>query len=418
MKKPPIREIREISLPPVDQTTLSNGIPVHYLSDENAAYLKFEIIFEAGRYQEEKPLTSKGAALMIKEGCRGLSAKELASYYDQRGSSLLVRNSLDHTYISFVCLSEFARDLISMTADVCLEPKMAAVDLFKVKKRQRQKLSNETSKTEVVAYREMTASLYGDSSAYGYNSTPARYEELQIADIVQFHKRHFLQGKAHIFLTGKVTPGLLDHIASSFSDLSPRMQKPPVPPKPKVVVNSTYTTKQDASQLSLRLFKPLFNRHHPEYPSLFMVNLFLGGFFGSRLMKKIREDAGLTYGIYSSIDTLLHHGYWYISTETSPENKDVVIQKINQELNQMCNQLIPEDELLIVKRYAAGQFLRMVDGPLNVMKVYRTLVLDQLDRQHLEKMMSQIWSATPQSMLDLSQKYLKPDTFHSLVVGP
>ncbi|MDZ7650604.1 MAG: insulinase family protein [Cytophagales bacterium] len=43
------------------------------------------------------------------------------------------------------------------------------------------------------------------------------------------------------------------------------------------------------------------------------MNHIFGGYFGSRLMKNIREDKGLTYGIYSSINNLKNDAYLVIA---------------------------------------------------------------------------------------------------------
>src|SRR5205085_3113746 len=59
--------------------------------------------------------------------------------------------------------------------------------------------------------------------------------------------------------------------------------------------------KDGAVQSAIRIGKPFFNRTHPDYPGMAVLNTILGGYFGSRLMSNIREDKGYTYGIGSAI---------------------------------------------------------------------------------------------------------------------
>ena len=54
-------------------------------------------------------------------------------------------------------------------------------------------------------------------------------------------------------------------------------------------------------QASMRMGRPGPAPRHPDTHRLkLLVNVF-GGYFGSRLMRNIREDKGLTYGIYASV---------------------------------------------------------------------------------------------------------------------
>jgi predicted Zn-dependent peptidase len=69
-----------------------------------------------------------------------------------------------------------------------------------------------------------------------------------------------------------------------------------------------------------------------DYYGFWVLNTLLGGFFGSRLMKNIREEKGLTYGIHSS---LVNHGFayhWYISSEVKEGNVRLVNEEISKEI--------------------------------------------------------------------------------------
>ena len=55
--------------------------------------------------------------------------------------------------------------------------------------------------------------------------------------------------------------------------------------------------------------------HHQDHAGLLIANELLGGFFGSRLMKNIREEKGFTYGIHSSIVNLKNDNFLVIATD-------------------------------------------------------------------------------------------------------
>jgi predicted Zn-dependent peptidase len=81
-------------------------------------------------------------------------------------------------------------------------------------------------------------------------------------------------------------------------------------------------------QAAIRIGRRLFTQQHPDWNGLYVLNTILGGYFGSRLMAEIRENLGLTYGIYSGVDSFSEDGCFYISTETTTDNIKTVIQAI------------------------------------------------------------------------------------------
>ncbi|MBK9354107.1 MAG: insulinase family protein [Bacteroidetes bacterium] len=54
-----------------------------------------------------------------------------------------------------------------------------------------------------------------------------------------------------------------------------------------------YLEKKVLVQASLNIGKILFNMNEPDYPEFLLTNTIFGGYFGSRLMSKIREEKGL-----------------------------------------------------------------------------------------------------------------------------
>ena len=78
---------------------------------------------------------------------------------------------------------------------------------------------------------------------------------------------------------------------------------------------------------------------------LSILNTYLGGGMSSRLVKKIREEEGLAYSVYSYNGAYIDTGAFVISVGTRPENCQRVIDIILEELDDVRQNGITKDEL-------------------------------------------------------------------------
>lgn len=78
---------------------------------------------------------------------------------------------------------------------------------------------------------------------------------------------------------------------------------------------------------------------------LSILNTYLGGGMSARLVKKIREDEGLAYSVYSYNGSYTDTGAFVISVGTRPENSQRVVDIILQELEDMRQNGMTEQEL-------------------------------------------------------------------------
>ena len=175
--------------------------------------------------------------------------------------------------------------------------------------------------------------------------------------------------------------------------------------------------KEKAAQATLRVGRKIINRAHPDYRKLQLVNLVLGGYFGSRLMKNIREDKGLTYGIYSVLESYLDDGCFYVEADVNNDKTKIAIDEIYKEINILCTDLVPEKELHTAKNYLLGSLLRSIDGPFTIMDRNRILLDYGFNKNYYEEFIDIINTTTAEEIRDLCNKYLKPENLVEIVCG-
>lgn len=169
-------------------------------------------------------------------------------------------------------------------------------------------------------------------------------------------------------------------------------------------------------QGAIRMAQPFFNRHHPDFPKVQVLNNIFGGFFGSRLMSNIREDKGYTYGIHSYLQNHIHHSAWMISTEAGRDVCEATITEVHNEMERLRNEPVEKEELDLVRNYMIGSLLGDLDGPFQIISRWKTYMLNGLDEQYFYNSIETIRQVTSEELQALAREHLLPDHFYELVV--
>jgi predicted Zn-dependent peptidase len=180
---------------------------------------------------------------------------------------------------------------------------------------------------------------------------------------------------------------------------------------PSVIVVPTKAQKQIVSmkqsiQSTIRIGKQSISRNHEDFQKLALLNLILGGFFGSRLMKNIREKLGLTYGIYSSIESHINAASFFIEADLNTIKVDVALAEIEKELKQIVETEIQTEELNIAKNYFIGSLLRSLDGPFASIERYKMLIDYGLPYNYYNQYVKALWNISSKDLQEVAEKHL------------
>jgi predicted Zn-dependent peptidase len=178
-----------------------------------------------------------------------------------------------------------------------------------------------------------------------------------------------------------------------------------------------FIEKSDSVQSALRIGKSSISRSNADFRKLQFLNLIFGGYFGSRLMKNIREDKGLTYGIYSVLEPNLYGASWYIDTDINTKNRTAGIEEIYKEIEIIKTQPIPSEEINTARNYYLGSFLKSLDGPFSLADRLKIIIDNNLTNNYYPEFVSILNNTTAQDLQDLANKYFSIDDIVEVVVG-
>jgi len=146
-----------------------------------------------------------------------------------------------------------------------------------------------------------------------------------------------------------------------------RVELPLGPAKP-VVVHSR-STEQAHVVLGMRAVA----RDDDDRFAFAVLNQLLGGGMSSRLFQEVREKRGLAYSVYSYRTAYLETGLFAIYAGTSPSRLPTVLNVVNDELEKLLQDEIPERELAVARGHVKGSLvLSLEDSSSRMSRIGRS----------------------------------------------
>jgi len=417
---PQFKTIEHVDIPKSKQDVLSNEIPVHIISGGSQDVLKVELIFNAGLWYQESPLIAGTCNSMLNEGTKKYSAAELAEKFDFYGAHIAYNNSQHDASISLYTLNKYLDETLDLLEEIIKRPTFPEKEFKTILSNKKQNYLVNREKTNALAKEKFTSLIYGHKHPYANIFKSSVFDEVQLEDIKTYYKDRYTSDNCRIIVSGKMDKSILPKIEDRFGASAWNTKSHNIETKHEFLSSDekkVFVLKKDAVQSSIRIGRPLFNKTHPDFAGIMLLNLILGGYFGSRLMQNIREDKGYTYGINSLLLSHLKSGHFAIVTEVGKDVCEAAISEIYKEIKRLREELVSEEELNLVKNFFSGEMLRSFDSPFALSESLRGNLPFGFDNSYYEKFLQDIKGTSSQKIMDLANTYFKEEDLYEVIVG-
>lgn len=417
---PDFKTVDKIEMIRATEKRLRNNIPVYSINAGTQELIKIEFLFGAGMYQQKMPLQASTVNAMLEEGTSKMNAAQIADAVDYYGAFLEVGVSQDNASVVLYTLNKHLKSTLPVVEDVIKNATFPEDELSTHLINKKQKFHVNNQKVATLARKRFTELIFGSKHPYGINVQESDFEVISRNHLIDFYKSFYGSDNCKIILAGKIDEDVFSLLDESFGGTDWSGKNVVKANTIEIVSDKKreqLVYKEDALQSAIRIGKVLFNKTHPDFQSLQILNTVFGGYFGSRLMSNIREDKGYTYGIGSGIASLHHSGYFFISTEVGVDVCKNAINEIYFEMDRLRNELIPEDELQLVKNYLLGTFLRSVDGPFAMAERFKGILEYNLSYDYFDSYIATIKGVSASQLRDLANTYFDKESMIELVAG-
>ncbi len=417
-KGPPIFTEYDLRFDDYSSYNLPNGIEVTEINSGTQDIVKVDFIIRSGRVKEEKIGVAKAAIRLMREGTSTHNSEEIAHHFDFYGTSIKIIGGMDYSSISLVTMTRFFDEVFDIWMSLITDPAYDLNELEKYKQVQSQKLKNQLTKNDVLSYRKLTEVIFGEDHPYGYNTEPEDIHKISRQELFDFHNAYIKSRDSFVVISGHYSAHIKKKITDTFSSLNWSDTPSPATFYKKELSHQTIKIPTDNThQTSIKIGRLLFDCEHEDRGDFAVLNTVLGGYFGSRLMKNIREEKGYTYGIYSIADLWRHGGYFYITTDVGNQYLEQTLEEIYKEIDLLRSTLIEDDEMKMVRNYMLGQSLNLIDGPFAKAQLIKNLKIKKMAVEDFYNRIERIKNINPHSIRDMAEKYLDQNTFTTVLAG-
>lgn len=418
---PDIKPMASIALQQPDAHVLDNGIEVFAFNGAANDIIKLNVIFDAGRWEERQRLSSSTCAALIKSGSRTTSAFEIEESIDFLGSTIKATAGYNHFTLSLYCMTRHLESSLEIFSRILRDTVFPEHELELHRSKGLSRLKVNQMKNDYVGDMIFRELLFGSEHPYGYQTTAADITALTPEHLAEYYNRLLTPSNCIVGLAGKYAEKDIELINRFLGQEEPwagkgnevaKTQWEIIPSKDKLVEHSI----QDSVQASINIGGHCIGRKHPDFFRFALMNMVFGGYFGSRLMKNIREEKGLTYGIYSYMHHYKNASALIINTDTAIGYVPQCLDEIYREMERLRQEKISQEELDQASNYMTGRLLDRVDGPFNSASTFLGLRNHGLDYDYVTRTEEAFQTITPDQLLETAQQYLNRDDLYQVVI--
>jgi predicted Zn-dependent peptidase len=415
---PSSRAIENIQLIHPTTETLPNGCKVFYFDSGDQELVRIEWIFGNLRFNPAKPLLNVATNTMLTDGTSTLTAAEIADKIDFYGAFLQVDYGYDNSNVTLFSLTKHLGSTLPVIKSILTDSIFPERELETFVRNQRQKLQVSLQKNDFLARRAFNKALYGETS-YGLAASAGDYDTLHRDDMLSHAREMYQPSNCTLIVSGKIEPEVKKLLGTLFGDWqnAAHAANTTQPELTSAGEHFYLIEKPEALQSAIRMGQRTIGRTHADFPALQVLNTVLGGYFGSRLMANIREEKGYTYGIGSGMSSLKHSGALFIATEVGADVCTAAVQEIEKEIKLLQNELIPEEELSLVRNFMMGALLGSLENIFSHADKFKNLYFAGLDYDYYDRYIKVVKTVSVAQLKELANKYLDLDGFYKVIVG-
>ena len=420
--EPPFGEAYDLPSPKIWRAKGENGLNMVGIQSDEVPLVQFSIDFDAGKLRS--PLATPGLAALAGDMLlKGAGENDTAAFEEALGaigSEVSVTTGDQFTTIRGKTLARNLGATVALVNDMLNAPKFDPTEFTTLQETYAQNAVAQLANPNFIARREMAKLTYAEPTplATQGSGTEEQVRAITLADVKDFHAKHFDLSTASLNIVGNFEEG---NVVTLFGSLADPVETPlaPIALPALAPVEATqlyFYDVPEAKQSVIRMTRPAISVKDPDFAKLEALNFPLGGIYTSKLNTTLRVDKGYTYGIRSTAFGNAQNGQFLVGTSVRTNATKESLELINQILASHSSEMSAEELSETKEALLRGQALKN-ETLGDKLGLVQSISRNGLPDDNKSKGMDRVKSMDLADAKSLMGLHIRPDAMRVVVVG-
>jgi zinc protease len=420
--KPVIGPDPEVTIPTPWEESLSNGMKVWGIVQNELPLVQYSIIIDGGHMLDkvEKAGVANLVASMMNEGTKNKTPEELEEAIGLLGASIRVTSSNEDISLEVSSMAKNFEKTIALVQEILLEPRWDSEAFDLTKSRIINNLKRNAASPDYLSSSTLNKLMFGDNIlATDATGTEASVKIITIDDLKEYYSKYLSPSIARFLVVGDVD---VARVKKALTDINlkwkpknvviPEIKVPGPPEKSQIY----FVDVPGAKQSVISIGAPSLPRTNPDFYPATVANYKLGGSFNGIFNLILREDKGFTYGARSTFNGAKNYGSFVATSRVRTNSTQESVTIFKEEMEKYCKTILPEYIEFTKSSLLKNNALRF-ETLGNLLSMLNTMTSYNLPMDYIKQEEKFIEGLTIKKQLELVNKYIDPSRMYYVVVG-
>ena len=405
----------------IERVVSPGGIVAWLVEDHSVPLIATHVAFRGGTAAD--PAEKNGLATLVSglldEGAGDLDSQSYQRKLADLSIDLKFDAGLDEFRGSMRTLTQNRDQAFDLLRMALAQPRFDAEPIERVKGQILTIIASKADDPDEIAERAWWQTVFPDHG-YGRDpmGSPDTLARIGQDDLKGFTQGHFAKDRMLIGVVGDISPAELAPLLDrTFGDLPATGTAASAPKTTLSGAGKTIVIEKPVPQSVILLGGPGIDRSDPDYYAAAILMDVLGGGFGSRLTREVREDRGLAYSIAADLASYDDASLVLAQTATQNERAKDSIAVIRQVWGELGKDGPTQAELDDARSYILGSYALHFTNSLAIASSLVSLQLDHLPIDYPQQRTAIFNKVTLDDMKRVARRLLDPAVLTWVVVG-
>ncbi len=283
---------------------------------------------------------------MMFKGTATRTAFELSDAFDALGAQVNAFTGKDLTCYYTKSTSDHAREAFALLSDLFLNSTFPEEELKREKGVVLEEIHMDEDSPEDLCLDMLARATFG-RKGYGRNilGPASNVESFTRERLFNYQKERYCAENTVVSFAGNISFELAEELCEKYFGTLPSGTFAQRGKEVCFVCGNEFKKKQ-IEQAHFALSFPTVEREHPTFQAVQVMNTVLGGGMSSRLFKRVREELGLAYSVYSYCSHYEEAGTLTVYAGVNPQKAEEALKSVIDVLQTLKKEGLSEEEFL------------------------------------------------------------------------